>query len=556
MRATQGTVILQPEVNWDGRIPETNHANNQGIAQTVNFRPLDKSISIAYARVRVRVDDPDFPRYVFVGQAVQNAADQVKDTWPLRRDWINYYEAPGLDIEWNTPLDTPARSARLLGRLSSYWYHMSPRPDHLFAWIPPEVGWAPGLWGDAEPGDLDQPGRVAWAFQFRGTEPYSFAKYLEQTYGFDECQIGGIGGRGYDVARREVVFSGRDGAQCFSQWTQPATWTDLRSYLAKIDAWREGITSSTAAKVEALASHGCVLVTGLITRAGPAISGELWPLEELSCTASDPQPTGSDYCIQFLSGTGEPITAHCFDIDWDPEAQGAQVRHFAYSLPLPEGIGRVLLKTGEQTLAERVASRHAPSVQVISPNGGETWSAMETVSWAAQDDDGDALSFTVLYSPDGGSTWTPLATGIEETSLEIDASRLPGGTDCIIKVEASDGIHTGEDTSDAPFSVPGHPPAVTISLPLRDATFAPGETVALLGQAYDLEDGLLSGDALAWFRGAEELGTGESAEFGPLDQGLYEIKLVATDGDGNVSMDTQTIQVGVKRLRLPLLLRG
>ncbi|MCB0105253.1 MAG: hypothetical protein KDE53_05080 [Caldilineaceae bacterium] len=45
-----------------------------------------------------------------------------------------------------------------------------------------------------------------------------------------------------------------------------------------------------------------------------------------------------------------------------------------------------------------------------------------TVTWTAgdSDGDGDSLRYLVEYSSDNGATWSILATGLTETSLQVD----------------------------------------------------------------------------------------------------------------------------------------
>ena len=49
-----------------------------------------------------------------------------------------------------------------------------------------------------------------------------------------------------------------------------------------------------------------------------------------------------------------------------------------------------------------------------------------------------------------------MATGLTTTLHTLDVSILPPGTSNLVKVIATDGINTGQDTSDAPFAVLGN----------------------------------------------------------------------------------------------------
>lgn len=60
-----------------------------------------------------------------------------------------------------------------------------------------------------------------------------------------------------------------------------------------------------------------------------------------------------------------------------------------------------------------------------------------TARWAAHDEDGDKLSYTIYLRGDGETEWWPLKKDIRDTSYSFDATQIPdGGYE--MKVEASD----------------------------------------------------------------------------------------------------------------------
>ncbi|MGH9606463.1 MAG: hypothetical protein ACRD3N_12295 [Terracidiphilus sp.] len=89
-----------------------------------------------------------------------------------------------------------------------------------------------------------------------------------------------------------------------------------------------------------------------------------------------------------------------------------------------------------------------------------------TVRWAAHDEDGDKLSYSVFLRGDGESTWWPLKKGITDTAFSFDATQVPdGGYE--VKVVASDAPSeppgealTGSKVS-VRFMIDTTPPAVT-----------------------------------------------------------------------------------------------
>ncbi len=89
-----------------------------------------------------------------------------------------------------------------------------------------------------------------------------------------------------------------------------------------------------------------------------------------------------------------------------------------------------------------------------------------TVRWAAHDDDGDTLTYSLLLRGDGDNAWWPLKKKIKEQAYSFDASLIPDGG-YRIKVVASDAPShspgdalTGEKVSDR-FVIDTTPPVIS-----------------------------------------------------------------------------------------------
>jgi hypothetical protein len=88
-----------------------------------------------------------------------------------------------------------------------------------------------------------------------------------------------------------------------------------------------------------------------------------------------------------------------------------------------------------------------------------------TVRWAAHDDDGDTLTYTLFLHGDGDNLWWPLKKKIKETAYSFDASLIPDGG-YRIKVVATDApshspgeVLMGEKVSDR-FVIDTTPPVI------------------------------------------------------------------------------------------------
>jgi hypothetical protein len=97
-----------------------------------------------------------------------------------------------------------------------------------------------------------------------------------------------------------------------------------------------------------------------------------------------------------------------------------------------------------------------PMVTVTYPNGGEEFLTGTTanVTWNATDNVG-VTSVDLLLSRSGsGGPYAPLVSGIANSGSYLWAVDLPPGTNCWLKVVASDAMgNSGSDTNDAAFTI-------------------------------------------------------------------------------------------------------
>ena len=95
----------------------------------------------------------------------------------------------------------------------------------------------------------------------------------------------------------------------------------------------------------------------------------------------------------------------------------------------------------------------APVVEVVFPNGGELLNATQYIEWTAVDPNGDEMSFDVYLSDNNGSDWSLLTSGLTVLQYEWNTTLHDDGNSYMILVEASDGVLSGQDTSDNPFEL-------------------------------------------------------------------------------------------------------
>jgi hypothetical protein len=269
----------------------------------------------------------------------------------------------------------------------------------------------------------------------------------------------------------------------------------------------------------------------------------------LPLTPADPL---SDYALRFMKGT-MALADHRFAVNFDAsnddhhaEIVETPLAVFNIVQPYPSDTTSIQIWHGSHLLIERAVSPNAPTVQLISPNGGESVPANGnlTINWQGSDPDGGPLHYTVRYSTNNGGTWQTLGAALMGSQLVVPATTLAGAATAIVQVEVTDGFKIARDTSNAHFQVGRKAPqGVAISSPLANSEIVYGVPVYLVGSAFDMEDGLLAGSALAWRSdraGALGTGTGISAT---LPVGVHHLTLTATDS--NAMTASTTVQVTV-----------
>ncbi|MBS7636460.1 VCBS repeat-containing protein, partial [Candidatus Bathyarchaeota archaeon] len=136
--------------------------------------------------------------------------------------------------------------------------------------------------------------------------------------------------------------------------------------------------------------------------------------------------------------------------------QEIEFEPFTFYVPFKQGTRFIeIWDSYNNTIGSRTISENSPAVSVIFPNGGEILEVGKTYSiyWEGSDADGDKLLYSVAYSLDNGETWVPIAFEINQTSITWDTSNVKESSQCLIKVIATDGVNTAWDTSNNTFTV-------------------------------------------------------------------------------------------------------
>ncbi|MBI5877175.1 MAG: DNRLRE domain-containing protein [Chloroflexi bacterium] len=366
-------------------------------------------------------------------------------------------------------------------------------------------------------------------------------------YGFDVVTPAVFPAAGwYDI----MTYCGTGAQPYRNKWLSLYTYEHLFDYFDPNPA----AVSSAGFSTRAISPSGNYLrVMGRIYSG----TAELRPFYRLSLPSGSSDHAGSGaYTLELHNASGTVMFTRYFDPlghDGAPDEFGA----FLEIVPLTSGVARIVIRAGTLEIASRNVSAHAPTVAVVAPNGGETWSGAgaETISWTGSDLDGDPLYYTVQYSRDGGATWQAFAVNITQTQITVDAADFGGTSNARVRLTASDGVNTAQDASDGAFTIGRKAPELWLSGETDGAWFEPGQVVSLQALATDVEDGPLSGSALTWTSSLQgSLGSGSYLARNNLLPGTHVISVTALDSDGMSANATITIFIG-HRTYLPLIAR-
>ncbi len=219
---------------------------------------------------------------------------------------------------------------------------------------------------------------------------------------------------------------------------------------------------------------------------------------------------------------------------------------FSQLIPVTAGAGKIVMFNPSNSVIGTIAlGGTAPVVTVTNPTANFPGSGVQTLSWTIVEPGVSAWTSKVLYSANNGSTWSEIGM-VTGNTLSADFDTLPGSApgQALIQVLVSDGVNTGTATSPNFTVLKKLPTVVVITSPVANASQKAADPVEFIGDAYDPDDGSLTGTSLQWSSNIQgQLGTG-SPLLVNLQAGVHTVTLTATDSNGNSISTTTIITIG------------
>jgi len=546
-------IRLEAEVNPGATVPETNF--NDNTLQTGNIGTRTTApLNVGLVPVRAANLTPSLTGNTLIN----NMLGYLRAVFPAKT--INvWYKSGGpvdADYDYHIPGDGTCGDGwdDLLDDLDDVYDDWSNRPDNAFVYglldsgVPPGPGHGCGRYGDPlAAGMLDKDSGPTIAHEMghnfgRKHAPCgvpdpdgNFPTYLDpQGAPYPSASIGEVG---LNVSTQKTFDPNATWdlmSYCGPEWFSPYNYTAILNRVPFAAAAR-------ATNHESL--H--ITVSGYVSGDQLDLPRAFWVRNRAVGTYE--QAGEGSYSVILRGVAGETLFERHFEPATEIIGADHDPGHFRETMPYPPETSAIAFTHEGQVLQVVPVSAHAPTVEVLSPNGGEVWdgNGSFTVHWQADDLDGDSLTFRVQYSSDGGATWESLAVNLHGDELSVMAGELAGGNNSLVRVIVSDGVNTAMDTSDAPFTVSDKPPLAWIIQPGDGAVLYPDQPVILQGTATDAEDGPLPGERLTWVaETGETLGEGVYLALPNLPAGTHRFTLKAEDSAGHVTETSVTLIIG------------
>lgn len=191
----------------------------------------------------------------------------------------------------------------------------------------------------------------------------------------------------------------------------------------------------------------------------------------LAPVAAEVVPAGSTYGVAFSSSDDVGVVGHDIDYsdddgaNWTSLATGVPASPYPWSVPTaPTTVARIRVTAWDAadnsatavSDAFTVADTQAPTVTVLSPDGGESWleGSGQSITWSASDNVG-VDSVRIEYSLHGaGGPWLPVAAELANSGSHPWTVPAGASDSVLVRVSALDpSLNVAADESDSLFQI-------------------------------------------------------------------------------------------------------
>ncbi|MBF0302058.1 MAG: Ig-like domain-containing protein [Desulfamplus sp.] len=275
---------------------------------------------------------------------------------------------------------------------------------------------------------------------------------------------------GYDTARDLYINTDVKGNRAYqfdlmdeyvasfapgSVWITKGTYEQLQGVLTA--------RSSRELKSSVRASSDSILVvSGEISIKNSVEAVDIESINILDNPASDSNyVTTGNYSVVLEDSLGIELESILFNPEFETGSDGNQYAQLLAVIPYNPLTAKVVIKNGAKILKSVSPSPNAPSVNIIAPVEGGSYSSQMQVVWQTSDLDSDILNTAIMFSSDDGITWDLIASNITASNYTFDTSKFSNTDTCRIKLIVNDGFNTTEKIS-GKFTLNNAPCVVTV----------------------------------------------------------------------------------------------
>ena len=224
-------------------------------------------------------------------------------------------------------------------------------------------------------------------------------------------------------------------------------WITNESYIHIMQELQENITTNEA-----------VVISGSYNHSSDRIEiANIYVLDAGKLTTQD-QTTEGNFTLELLDSGGAVLSNLSFKMQNTLAAYNSSTNtttnmsFFTFVMNNSPDLNSIRITKLGVIKNETNKTPNTPAVSITSPSGGETFDQSFTITWNATDADNDTLNYAVLISSDNGDTFSTLEIDYPNTSLTINSTNFINSDEYLVKILATDGINTGNDTTET-FSI-------------------------------------------------------------------------------------------------------
>ena len=314
-------------------------------------------------------------------------------------------------------------------------------------------------------------------------------------------------------------------------------WVNVKpgTYSISAKAFDNLGNTATSAAVAITAVAGANQAPSVVLTA-PSASTSFSSPATISITATASDIDGTVSKVEFFNGLtklGESLTAP-YGFNWTNVLAGS----YTLTAVATDNAGSATTSSVVVVTVNQVVNQ-APTVSITSPSASASFSAPATV-----------LISATAVDVDGTISKVEFFNGLTKLGESLTApygfnwANVLAGT-YTITAKATDNTGNTSVSSPVTFAVTNLPPAISITAPTSNASFASPATIAISVVATDA-DGTVS--KVEFFNGSTKLGESSTAPFGfswaNVGTGTYTLTAKATDNNGNVTTSAP-VQISV-----------